>query len=340
MVLDRFRRRDAADPVADVAQFWAWWPTVKEHIDAVITSKAPFDLVDELSARVSAVHPGLEWELTPGRTSRHALVVSAAGNAELRYLAQRWLLAAPPPDEAWEYADARQPSWQSGVVMTMAEVRLALDEVTVAAEDSGRHRLDVQVHHPLMAQLPKSAQTTLAFLALDWLLGEDAVEQWIGSVDVAVEPPDGAFPASELPARVDELAADGEESWSLLEGGTPGRPRLALVRMPQPRFDDLQRIDHVEVTAPYRAADRRGLPSDASLTALRDLEDAAVELAEPLAVLVGHETSAGKRTLHLYSRDGDATARQLETIVRGWGEGKATLRVIRDPGWSKVGHLH
>lgn len=337
MVLRRLRRK-GNDPADGVQDFWAWWAGAKDAVDAAIEARSARDIADELGARVDAVHPELEWELTPGQSSRHALVVSAAGNAEIRYLAQRWLLAGPPPDETWEYADARRPSWQAGTVMELADVPLPLDDLVVAAHDRGQLRLDVEVHHPQMHRLPEQAQVTLAFLSLDWLLGEDAVEQWIGSIDAVVARPDGARPATELPAQVQALAADDEEAWSVLEGGPPERPRLALVRTPHPRFEDLQRIDHVAVTAPYRPGDV-GLPSDDVLLALRDLEDAAVGATSPVAVLMGHETSNGTRTLHLYSRDGEATARQLQPLVSAWELGRAKTKVTRDPGWAEVRHL-
>lgn len=341
MVLNPFRRR-RPDPAGGTEAFWAWWGTAKDGVDAAVRAGRAEDVAAELGAQVAAVHPELDWELAPGLRSRHALVVTSGGAPALRHLAQRWLLAGPPADEVWEYADTRRASWQPGAVLQLDGSDVALDDLLVVAVRDERWRLDVVVHHPAMPALPEETRATLAFLALDWLLGEDAVEQWVGAVDTAPERPDGAVPASQLPDAVASLAREasaGEESWSLLSGGTDDRPALALARLPQPRFEDLQRIDHVRLRLPFRDVDAVGLPGDASLQALRDLEDQVVDAAGHDGVLVAHETSGGVRELHLYARDGREVADRLAPLASAWAEGRAQVAVTHDPGWEAVRHL-
>ena len=74
------------------------------------------------SARAS--RPGLGDH--PGRSAAHALVVTAAGDAELRPLAHRWARAAPPADLLWEFHPSRPANPQAA--------ELTLD---VAAASSG-----------------------------------------------------------------------------------------------------------------------------------------------------------------------------------------------------------
>ena len=338
----RFRRNRTPAPTPEeaVTAFWSWWDANRTRAGELVEAGQSEQLAPELSQHVDAIDPGLGWELTPGSRSRHALVVTADGVPELRYLAQRWLLAAPPPDEIWEYVDARQPAWQPGAVLNLDGTDVNLDEILVAGDSGDRLRLDVEVYHPRMRELPQQARAQIAFLALDWLLGEDAVEQWIGAVEPVVEPPPGAEPATSLPEKVQALADEvGEDTWSILEGSVRGRRALAVARQPLPRFEDLQRIDHVSLEVPY-SDQVDGLPGPGSLDALRDLEDHLVALLGDASVLAAHESTRGVRTFHLYARDGHLLADRLAPLVSGWSQGRVRVQVVRDPGWSAVSHLH
>src|SRR4051794_17252185 len=107
-----FRRRRPSsppDPATAVAEFWTTWPSVRPRVeDAILTGS--FDgIVDEVSARVSAIDPGLQWELAAGRVADHALVVSAGGKRSLRAMAERWMRAGPGADDMWEFHSSRQP---------------------------------------------------------------------------------------------------------------------------------------------------------------------------------------------------------------------------------------
>jgi len=53
------------------------------------------------------------------------------------------------------------------------------------------HRLsyDVVVHHPEFVQMQESQRQQFVFLVLDWALGEDDVERWVGGVEAAVDAP-------------------------------------------------------------------------------------------------------------------------------------------------------
>ena len=103
------RRQDAA-----IADFWSWWRRwaatgpppcstttrgPRRTSNAFATSGRPQDR----PAGPRRSRPA------PVRVARHVLVVTAAGDPDLRELAQRWLAAAPAPDDAFEYAAFRQP---------------------------------------------------------------------------------------------------------------------------------------------------------------------------------------------------------------------------------------
>src|SRR5262249_4004704 len=155
--------------------------------------------------------------------------------------------------------------------------------------------------HPVLATLPEQAQGQIAFLALDWLLGEEAVELWIGPVEYADTHPD-ARSREELAEAVEALARKhSDPTWLLLQGQLPdGRILLAITQHPLksarwPRFDM-----HAPVVLPFRHVADAGLPLDPSLFTLREFEDRLTEAVGTDGDLVAFETCAGVRTLHYY----------------------------------------
>ncbi|MFS0701587.1 hypothetical protein AB6N24_16570 [Cellulomonas sp. 179-A 4D5 NHS] len=187
-----FRRRPSPEQVRarqddGIAAFWAWW-VAEGRAQAAATfdsedGEAVRRLGPVLAERINAVDPELSFETGAGRTARHVLVVTAAGNPDLRDVARRWLDAAPAADDAFEYADLRRPvADPSGVAIGLDEHRTVdLASATVVTVVEGG-KVHVQVSHPEFASLPDDAQGQITFLLLDALLGEEAVERWVGEV--------------------------------------------------------------------------------------------------------------------------------------------------------------
>ncbi len=95
-------------------------------------------LAQEVGTRVQAIAP-LAFETGPGRVARHMLVVSPAGDPELREVAERWLAAAPQPDAAFEYATWRQPVPDAEqLVVEYGEWPVALGEAAVVVVERRR----------------------------------------------------------------------------------------------------------------------------------------------------------------------------------------------------------
>ena len=71
-----FGRKERADPRPAIEQFWAWW---KVHRADVLDAADAHDaerVVSLLQPAVSAIHPGLEWELAKGERALRALIVA------------------------------------------------------------------------------------------------------------------------------------------------------------------------------------------------------------------------------------------------------------------------
>lgn len=107
-----------------------------------------------------------------------------------------WLHRAPEPDSNWEYYASRQPHRSPGLVLEIAGQKIALDDlVCAAAEDESRERIDIAIHHPVFPTIEdENLRAQILFIGLDTLLGEDDVERWLGAIEPANEPAEGAFP--------------------------------------------------------------------------------------------------------------------------------------------------
>src|SRR5215470_11728883 len=334
-----FRRHTPTRTSPTIADFWSWWSTARDPIQQTIEAGGAATLADELNVRVNAIHPDLHWEFAKGARSRHALIVSPGGNARLRTVAARWLAEAPAPDEVWEYHRSRQadPGALSATFSSGGH-RLDLDELLFASTvDRDRRCVHVVVYHPGFADVPEGLRAQVTFLALDWLLGEDAVETWVGAVEWSTTPVRDAQPPAVLAAVVAELAAPTENSrWTLARmRDRSGAPVIATLQLPLRSARWPQYDTHVAVVLPYRT-DNVGLPIDESLHALRDFEDRLSTRLDVNGQLVAHTSSRGQRTLHYYVDGAGDGVRTIRDSLSGWREGRATAKHTYDPEFAGV----
>ena len=340
------RRKPTADTGAAIRDFWAWWAAEgSEAVARAIAEREPTRVADALSARVDAVHQDLAWELGPGTDSQHVLVVTAAGDPALRPVARRWRLASPPADPVWAYADMRQPTPDAATVsLEIGGQRVDVARASVGARVVGS-AVDVSVHHPAWAGLDPQTRSQASFLLLDTVLGESAVETWLGEVSAAELEPLDAIPLTGLRSVVRALEeqhtdADGEPSWVLLEGSGPsGLPVLALTQVPLRPATAPHLDTHVAVVVPYTDTEQQGLPGAGSLPRLRSLEEHLGDRVGSSGRLVAHESHDGVRVLHLYVDGSTPAAEQVRAAVAGWDQGRVQVATQTDPAWAAVAHL-
>jgi hypothetical protein len=339
----RIFRRQASEP--DPNAFWDWWAETGRALTSGSVSRGEAaGTIDALGSAVAGVHPELSWEIAPGELSAHVLVVTAAGNPDLRASARRWLLAAPPSDETWSYSDHRLPRVDPESV-TLPSVGAPVDfaGIRVTARLAGP-RFDVVVHHPGFAALDAASRLQVAFLALDLALGEYDVELWIGDISTTEHSLIDGFGLSALRAVVHDLKADhvdqdGQPSWALLQGETPAGPLLASAQIPLHPVTAPHLSVHVAVLLPYVHQTPEGLPEDASLQSLRQFEDRLGFALGPDGRVVAHQTSAGARLLHLYVDEASDAVTRVQRAAHEWSEGTAAVQSQLDPSWQGVQHL-
>ncbi|WP_424535972.1 DUF695 domain-containing protein [Sphaerisporangium viridialbum] len=337
------RRSEPGEPDQVIAGFWAWWAEARPRIDALLEAGDTTGLAEELAPAVDALDPGLVWDIAPGGAARQALVVSAAGNPELRPLAHRWALAAPRADAVWEFHPSRQANpGATDLTLDVGGREFALDKLVLGLRvPNGTPRIDVTAYHPIFPDLVDETRTEAAVLALDWLLGEDEVARWVGDIVAATFQPLDAVPAVHLPAVVADLASEYPQGqWALMEGQTAGGARLiATARYPLRPVDHPLFDQHIAITLPYAEAGDDGLPTGGSAAALREFEERLAERVDRLggtAVLAVHVSSEATRVLHVYADPSSDAATRIGELAASWKEGSPGVELAADPGWIAI----
>lgn len=322
--------------------FWKWWQDSRAQVERALGSGEWDELAPQINARVHAIHPDLEWELTRGLHAEHAFCLSAKGDLGLRNVAEHWLREGPARDETWEFHAARQPRWSEGLTLGIGGHDVGLDDLRFVIEvDADRERIHVGVHHPEMEAMSEDLRTTVAFLALDALLGEDGVERWVGAVETVVQPPSTGVPPPALRAAIDELARSATgERFAVLQGADPeGNAVFVSVNLALKRIDHLLADVHAEITIALREPTDAGLTTAAEARDLDRLEDDLLAAVGSHAVYVGRETRRAERVIHLYvdrSSDSQAALDAWRARQKRWA---IQVALTPDPSWARTAPL-
>ncbi len=110
--------------------------------------------------------------------------------------------------------------------------------------------------------------------------------------------------------------------------------RVPLRPMVAPHLDT-----HVRVDVGFAERTDQGLPGPRALDALRGLEQQLEELVGVSGAVLAHETSSGRRTLHLYVDSTTPAAEQVRAAVADWTDGAVRVSVATDPAWEHVEQL-
>ncbi|SDJ46164.1 Family of unknown function [Frankineae bacterium MT45] len=341
MLFRRGKQQSAVRP--PIFEFWSWWQAMgAEQLAAAIESGRATEYAQEISSGGQAIDPSLEWETSKGTTAKHALCITSGGVAEFRPLAERWLRAAPASDATWEYHAARQadPSVLSSK-LEWGEATLALADTRLQLTPKEKNwSIDVDVFHPLFPSIPAKSRQQITFLVLDWLLGEDDVERWLGTVNALDIEPAAAVGLDALPQAIQEMADRLTPNWVLMRGQNgDGKPMLARASRPLRWIDDPLLDLHSTIDVRYAAARDDQLPTPEDLDALQRLEDDLEATVGSRGRVLAIVTGGGWRTWHLYT---DAEDQNSTDIVRRWVNSRSTsnmpitLEQKPDPSWKAI----
>ena len=319
-----------------IGEFWTWWPVGKTRIEAAITDgNYTDDLIAEIGTRVNAIDEELDWELAAGDRANHAFCLSAGGDPEKRLVTEVWKTRAPAADATWEFHAARKRGDLDNK-LAIGDVELSFTTVLVAFElDDSRERADVTIFHPVFPDASEELAQRIALLALDTALGEDGVERWVGSIDVATELPEGARPIAAMVAAIDAMAATATgEQFAILRGEDgEGAPLFVTLNLALKRIDHLMCTEHVSVELKILAPDPHGLAIDAEAQELDAIEDTLGEALGRAIVYYGRETRRGRRVLHYFAPEDSGVQGVIERWAAAHPEREVATSLSRDPTW-------
>jgi hypothetical protein len=329
-----------------ITRFWSWWDAKgAQQTAAALADGGSERIFGPLARHLAAIHPDLIWEFGIGSRGENLLVVTSEGDPRLRAITSRWRQAAPPDNEFWAYSNFRPPAADAATsVLTLGGAQIDVTSVTVSADVSRSH-VDVTMYHPGFADLPPDQHMVTAFMLLDTVLGEAAVDSWVGTVTAGLEPPSGLVPLIELPTVVSELEAEltdaeGERPWLVTRGTTSdGVPTLSSAQVPLRAAGAAHLDTSVDVSVPFSEWTSGGLPAPASLKRLREFQDHVSGRLGVTGRVVAHESREGVRTLHLYVDSTTSAVKQVHKAIADWTQGPVSVTEKRDPSWENVRHL-
>lgn len=169
-----------------IVEFWAWFQDARPKIESLY-EQGNFEALNSLvSPALDAVEPRLAWEIGPGKGTCYSFTISAEGNPELRGIVDATVERAPKV-ATWEFNRFKQPR-PAPRAINLPERRLRVPTEKwqfIADEDRGLGRIHVTVVDDQLAQMDKEAALRAISLFLDALLGEQAVEEWLGEIRVS-----------------------------------------------------------------------------------------------------------------------------------------------------------
>jgi hypothetical protein len=343
MALFRRRRRSDVQATTIAARlFWAWWEAAHDEITAAADAGDTRRLATLLTLPVREIHPELTWHVGSGRVARYSLVLSGARRPALRVATERWRRAGPADSTIWEFHPSRpaepegfeEPTRIGGVQLTPAEAS------AVVTSDDMRFRLDLDVFHPVFAQLDEPGRARVAGVLVGRALGEDDTDRWIGRITPTCDVPDGAVPVSRLGSLASALKDRWSgERWVTLEGAFGMSKLVAVVRHPLHRVDHPLFDEHVTVSLRYEDTLPDGQPTPAILAELEGFERHILARLGSTALLVAVQTASGERLMHFYADSEQIPLSRFSAMLRGYTGGPASAQARFDPAWDGVDHL-
>jgi hypothetical protein len=175
---------DAPDPI-DV--WWSAFAANEAEINRCFRRQSELNLADWMHEHLQPVHPELMWEFGPGlRGAAHRLVITPESRRDLRPLVWE-LLARAPRLPGWEFYEYRPAESLEMAEMTVdARVGGTLAGVTVALRP-GEHNL-VDLTYVVPVEWSDELAAKVAFVATETLVGEEALDRWIGAIEHTSQP--------------------------------------------------------------------------------------------------------------------------------------------------------
>ena len=194
-----------------IDDWWREFQSKKDDISGLFSGHGEWDLPDWMQTHLGAVHPSLMWEYGPAvNVKGHRLVITPESDFALRPLTQTVLDRAPKID-GWEFYGYRLPEDVEGAQSSVkGRTGGDLTDIRVRAQCGDNNRIDLVLFSPKTSGPDDEQALNDAFVAVETLLGEECLDEWIGAIEVASmrsrgKPEVGLIPLERLKETIDSV---------------------------------------------------------------------------------------------------------------------------------------
>jgi hypothetical protein len=201
---------DARRRARTLAAIDRWWAAFRDHaprIGATFLRKDDLDVAAFMQEHLQPIDPRLMWEFGPAlKTKGHRLVITPEGARTLRPMLGT-LLAEAPELAGWEFYPYRLPDPPDALDMVEARTGRRPAGLKVRAAKGDGHRIDLTFLEP-GHEGDEDEVRFAGFIATETVLGEEALDTWIGAIDASHDEGGEWLALTDLGPAVERLRAE------------------------------------------------------------------------------------------------------------------------------------
>jgi hypothetical protein len=216
-----------------IASWWtAFWGR-RDDLAARLAGERRWDIPSWVRRNLKPIDLNLKWELAPGDDGRNRFTITPESRRELRPLVDEILLRAPIAP-GWEFASSRAAaSVETALGMVKQRVDLDLSRARVLVTAGEFRGVCLAIDLGLDEPCSREDGLTAAFLASEYLVGEELLDRWIERL--AIE--NGLTSAHSVP-----LAEMHDRVQALVDALKEQRPRESFAERQEPQSSVVLRM--------------------------------------------------------------------------------------------------
>lgn len=184
----------------------AWWKAFADHTDqirSVMTGRGGFDLVDFMHSHLRPIHPQLMWEFGPAVHGKGVrLIITPEAERWLRPLVKTIVKMAPELP-GWEFYPHRlAESVDVAAMFVKNRFQIDLHHVQFEAKIGPQGKIDLILDSPEFGAAESAHEFNAALVGVEALIGEEALDRWVGMVDVLSPGEENTLPPEQRPRRM------------------------------------------------------------------------------------------------------------------------------------------
>jgi hypothetical protein len=214
-----------------IRRWWCAFGRQAGKLDDLFRNHADWDLPGWMDEYLHAIDPRLCWEFGPGAPKGHRLVITPENDKHLRPLVDL-ILGEAPRIPGWQFFGYRlAESIEAAAASVEGRTRGRIDDLSVQVWEGPLNTVALRFVSPRYLMENESEAWQEAFVAVESLLGEEALDKWVGPISTGPARPDRrALPLDRLRPTVNCLIdrireqMPQEPCWQRLEGTYTLRP--------------------------------------------------------------------------------------------------------------------